>query len=537
MTHLLRCVRDLASGLALPEVGIDVEYASSLVDQAIEVTEALVRRRVSQKFYSLRLRVVEECLGPFAKDAISYAAEDEARVIQIVQKANVALSDSMQMVDDTIRSVLTGGVVISSVKGVDYEMIKAAVKGSCTRFALWLASALERLAGLESSDPKCLIETLPPNADAEDDMVAGETLPIQATDLTSSDDMSDVSDDVDATEDKVEASLCDLLSQLNDEASVTVLSDFTLAIAEMCRLAERSVMENINQSIQTSGQDGKRAHKSSDIFQTGGTANAPKSSADQDNITPSRFNLAASRVLVLYATKRGFDAATVACGGFSTMALSTKSVAPRTPRKEICQLLEVVKMTCLDCANVFGGERRADPIPEFLEQDDFEAAPSPALSRKSFGGIKGLQLDVERMFMETVPVYPHPLKPIEFTRNEMVMIVMKVAFRALVEQVRVSRFTGTGYRQLQVDIALLRHLIPHYIADEKLSDGMNGRTILSNLLNDVLDNAGERCLDDSVGGQDTFTNAEGTPVTPDVIVRDFFSSDEDAPNRRFVIED
>ena len=191
-------------------------------------------------------------------------------------------------------------------------------------------------------------------------------------------------------------------------------------------------------------------------------------------------------------------------------------------------------MTCLDCANVFGGERRADPVPEFLEQDDFEAAPSPALSRKSFGGIKGLQLDVERMFMETVPVYPHPLKPIEFTRNEMVIIVMKV---------RLSNRSASrdslilGYQQLQVDVALLRHLIPHYIAGEELSDGMNGRTILSNLLNDVLDNAGERCLDDSVGGQDTFTNAEGTPATPDVIVRDFFASDEDAPNRRFVIED
>jgi hypothetical protein len=82
MTHLLRCVRDLASGLALPEVGIDVEYTSSLM------TAALLRTRVSQKFYSLRLRIVEECLGSFAKDAISYAAQDEARVIQTISISN-----------------------------------------------------------------------------------------------------------------------------------------------------------------------------------------------------------------------------------------------------------------------------------------------------------------------------------------------------------------------------------------------------------------------------------------------------------------
>jgi hypothetical protein len=142
-----------------------------------------------------------------------------------------------------------------------------------------LASALERLAGLESGDPKSLIETLPPNRDAEDDMAVEETPPMPASGLTALDDMSDLSDDADTTEDKVEASLCDLLSQLNDEASVTALSDFTLAIVEMCRLAERSVIGNINQSIQTSGQDGKRAHKSSDIFQIGGTASAPKSNA------------------------------------------------------------------------------------------------------------------------------------------------------------------------------------------------------------------------------------------------------------------
>jgi hypothetical protein len=142
------------------------------------------------------------------------------------------------MVDDTIRSVLAGRVVISSAKGVDHEMVKATVKGSCTRFALWLASALQRLAVLESSDPKCLIETLPPNADTEDDMVSEETPPMSTTGLTASDDMSDVSDDVDATEDKVVASLFDLLSHLNDEASVTVLSDFCLRLQKCAGYAE-----------------------------------------------------------------------------------------------------------------------------------------------------------------------------------------------------------------------------------------------------------------------------------------------------------
>jgi hypothetical protein len=53
--------------LALPEVAIDVELASSLVDQTVGLTKTMVRRRVDQKFYTLRLRVTNDCLAPFVK--------------------------------------------------------------------------------------------------------------------------------------------------------------------------------------------------------------------------------------------------------------------------------------------------------------------------------------------------------------------------------------------------------------------------------------------------------------------------------------
>ncbi len=39
LSILIQSVRELASGLALPEVGINPEFASGLVDQAMNLTE------------------------------------------------------------------------------------------------------------------------------------------------------------------------------------------------------------------------------------------------------------------------------------------------------------------------------------------------------------------------------------------------------------------------------------------------------------------------------------------------------------------
>jgi hypothetical protein len=47
---LLESVQQFSSGLALPEVAIDEVLASSLVEQTVQISEAMVRRRVDQKF-------------------------------------------------------------------------------------------------------------------------------------------------------------------------------------------------------------------------------------------------------------------------------------------------------------------------------------------------------------------------------------------------------------------------------------------------------------------------------------------------------
>jgi hypothetical protein len=104
------------------------------------------------------------------------------------------------------------------------------------------------------------------------------------------------------------------------------------------------------------------------------------------------------------------------------------------------------------------------------------------------------------MFSKKVPIYPNPSTILEFDRDTVVTIVMKVAFRAMVEQVRTCTFSPSGYRQLQVDVALLRHMIPHYIREDFLADGTNACGSMENILDDVMTNAGERCIDDDCIG-------------------------------------
>eukprot|EP00545_Synedropsis_sp_CCMP1620_P013206 CAMPEP_0119005550 /NCGR_PEP_ID=MMETSP1176-20130426/1791_1 /TAXON_ID=265551 /ORGANISM="Synedropsis recta cf, Strain CCMP1620" /LENGTH=1090 /DNA_ID=CAMNT_0006957377 /DNA_START=16 /DNA_END=3288 /DNA_ORIENTATION=+ len=533
MTHLLRAVRDLASGLALPDVGIDVDFASGLVEQAVVVTETMVRRRVAQKFINLRCSVVLECLAPFAKDAIAHVSESEsARVVEIVQMASVALSDGLQLVDDTVKSILTGGVVVSDLKGVDYAMVKEAVQGCCRRFAMWLATTLEILAGCESSDRNVTIEAAEiveelTEESNEDSAMQGASDTHMAT---REDDMSEMQEE--NLNEKVDSSLDELLLELEKSSTAKTHSDLILAISEMCRLAQRSVMENISQSINSTASGGRKHNRNSDIFASSGPSAKMNRLSEQDCKASERFMLAASRVLTLYAMNRGADAALFACKKFHVFANEDGEDLPASPRSAMINVLQVAKETSIDCANVFGGEKFAGPVPDAPpdEMDAFNTGGSPYKSKSLTGlsAIKGLSLDVERMFTEKVPTFPHPSRIVDFSRNSVVFIVLKVAFNALVEQVRTCTFQTKGYRQLQVDAILLRYLLPHYVKDDVHEEGTNAKTILENVLNDVMANAGARCKDfDCVGQDKVYNPMTGETTTLQSIVRDFMSDKEE----------
>jgi len=82
----------MASGLALPNIGLGMELASGLVNSTVRITEETVRRRVTQNFGVLRVRMLRNYVGPFARGVIEKESlgGGGGRVERTVQAGNVA---------------------------------------------------------------------------------------------------------------------------------------------------------------------------------------------------------------------------------------------------------------------------------------------------------------------------------------------------------------------------------------------------------------------------------------------------------------
>lgn len=409
--------------------------------------------------------------------------------MQIARMASVALSDAMQLVDDTVRSILaTANDEInesssSSSKNEDYIMLKVAVEQSTQRFANWLAEAMETMAGCESSEPGRVINAFPDpsgQGGAVEEMIKTITVTVSALprDL--------YGEEKDDLTQFVEDCMARMLATVAATGSAPAKSNFTLAIGEMCREAERKVMDDIAQSIAThTGSSNKqRGAKAAGLFATGPGGSGSKSSSPSSD----RFRLAASRVLSLYAMNRGSEAAGFLCSTLTDLS-EDGQINVDGPRRCSWTALTVVKTACIECGDLFGSSKRADPISDNLE-DEY---PSLTAGRQQQAFRSGLVSDVERMFAEKVVVYPNPFEILEPQRNAVIAVVLKVAFKAVVEDVRLIRFSIDGYRQLLVDLEFLKFMITHYVGDEHFSDGSNARSILESLLKEAQKCAKDRC--------------------------------------------
>lgn len=547
MTLLLEGVRQLASGLALQDVAVDNDLASSLIDQTVSLTETMVRRRVDQQFLSLRQRVIDDCLAPLARSAIleqeESKAEEEQPLLHVVQLASVALSDALQLVDDTVRSILatteesTTTIISEDVAIMDSTpptatssdsgMLLEAVEQSTKRFAFWFAATMEILSGCEASHPKLMVQV-----DSEEAKRKLDTDTASSYDTVGSMDESHDGDDLettlalaeDSTDPVLEKALLDLMEEISQRQETrdgNLESNMILAIAEMCRVAERSVMENIMQSISLHGGVRGKQRKAKS-FEVGSAFN--NNTGDTNNPISARFRLAASRILSLYAINRGAAAADCLCDeSMKDKFTKEEGEVSESPRAGVLRVLEAVKATCQDCADLFGGSKMAGPIPENLEDEFISLTMSHAKS--------GLAIDVERMFAEKIVVYPHPNDVIDFQRNAVVVLILKVALKALVENSRHVIFSLSGYRQLMIDMEFIKFLLPHYVKDEFLADGSNSVSVLQALLTEATSAARKRCRAVSELGeeQEEMNVARGA-------IREFMADNADGVVKRFVIE-
>jgi vacuolar protein sorting-associated protein 51 len=519
---LVQNVQELASGLVDPSVAINADFAAKFVDQAIELAESVLRRRVDRKFYDLRLAVVRDCLVPFVNRAVgernNAIRDGKPALPPIVQLSSSTLSDCLQMVDDTIRSIFAD----SSTASDDLFDLKDATQGSTFRFASWLANSFEVLAGGDLSDAKYVTEA--PLVDQSD--VGGNESRLDGLDIVTdapivtSDDFDDFSD----------AELLDLLLAARNDLmndSGVVSSDFILAIADLCRVSEVSVPDSIEQSFSSHLGVGKKRSLRG-IFPVDKPSSAMKTQTEDSEIRKF-FRLAGSRVLVQFAMNAGTDTISILNKHLPDLTMKPDDADPTEPSEMAVGILSTAKTTALECANILGGPGRAGPIPPWDDRARNVGLSTTALlgSRKS-----GLQLDVERMFKETVTIYPHPSEILESSRNAVLFLFFKTAFRNLFEGARLFTFSAGGYRQLQVDLRFLQHMIPHYMSSEYSVNGANGCSALATLLNDVQEVLDNRCVDDAC------CRSEDLARQASEIVKRFMTSvDDSSIASQFIITD
>lgn len=518
LSMLVLHVRNLASSLTLLRVGITDENASKLVDQVLELTESMVRRRVDRKFYDLRISISKDCLVQFAARAVAakekVSNEEKEALPSIIHIASSTLSDCLQLVDDTIRSILSEGTsVTESIE--DLPDLKSAVHVSTYQFANWLANAFEMLAGEESTDSRCIAdapfeEDESFNDENTDEMDFPARSGSTALDLSAGNDLQ----------------IFEFLGQakeiLQSGNEGCLHPDFLLSIFELCRLSEASVPENLEQSL--SAHLGGSKKKNKIMFPT--SAPADNNRRDDDEIS-KRFRIAASRVLVLYVNDRATFVSNVYVKYLLDMAGNVSDETQLHPSSSALAVLSTAKKIALECARVFGEPSRGGPVPEWEENILSDITSSTALSRKS-----GLLLDVERIFKEKVLIYPHPSETVNNTRNAVLFLFFKIIFRWNFENARLCLFSASGYQQMLIDNLLLQHMIPHYINLEYSEKSLNCCTCLKRLLDEVVEVIGDRCNDESIVQSDAVRHGARD------IVRDFLISlDGSSVAEQFVIRE
>ena len=496
------------------EVHLNVDFTNRLMQQAIDLASSLVRRRVDNQFRSLRYSVVNDCLLPFANRIVkereriissgSDKNDDESNMNQvlpeIIRIASSTLSDSLQLVDDTIRSIFSDSTSSTSTTiddkasnaGTVPSDVQDAVQASTYRLVSWLANTFEVIVGGDPTDY---------NHIAEAQQQAREDIGSNNDAITLSNKAVAYESIGDSCEDELLALLYTARDQIYEECDGTIHSDIVLAMIELCRLSETLVPQQIEQSLQYGGGKKKSVTSQRDLFPSSQEGTISTASITRKNgnssshlLISKRFQVAGSRIFSILIMNTAFEASHRL---LSTVNSESAELDGQRPSDNVLAVVQYAKSLSLQCATLFGGTKRAGPVPIWDEtifnSGSMISAAGMLSNRKS-----GLYLDVERMFKEKVTIYSHPSDVLEYSRDTALFIYFKIVLRSWYENIREyasTTFSSNEYMQMQIDIIFIKYIIPHYLSNDyhdHNNNGTNGRTALTTLMNDVLEAVDDR---------------------------------------------
>jgi hypothetical protein len=148
-------VRELASGLALPEVGLPVKMCGNLVDKTTELCDSLIQQYITAHFYRLEAKITSNRLVPFTKSVLELSskrfmvpARDEI-VKELPPLAHALVGEVLQTCETAISDIASH---LFSAR-IEHSVLQATVQRKSHEFGFWLASTLEVFGGCDDTIP------------------------------------------------------------------------------------------------------------------------------------------------------------------------------------------------------------------------------------------------------------------------------------------------------------------------------------------------------------------------------------------------
>lgn len=198
----------------------------------------------------------------------------------------------------------------------------------------------------------------------------------------------------------------------------------------------------------------------------------------------------ASELLQWVARYYGDQLCSLLDKGFRVTSWSEMDEEPRSVQEMAVAVVETALRSGKELALALGDLQYQSRTSSRSSTDSFRRRSGGAL-RSRGAGVSGMSLDVERIFAKNVPIFSSP--PNDVTAQWFVAGMLRMAFKAFAEWVRLEELSVAGLQQIQLNAEFLRvAALSHLGVDSSQQEE------LESLLSDLLTSARERATKDSL---------------------------------------
>jgi hypothetical protein len=468
LAYLVKAAREMASGMTLPEVGLEVELAGLMVDQTLEMCDGLIKQHIASHFNHLRSRVLSKCIIPFVvKVANLFEPEtigdekDSTPFNGLALIGQAMMNEAMETTDTVI-----AGLVAALCPGPrEKSTVQRLVQEETQAFSRWFMTILKVVAGCEDCAGGALLRVLTGQSKGVEsggmDQAQGKKRERALSSCFVPD--PEISSILSLVHRLDNAPCSDGAAHTAALGTSMLANNLPLAVGIACQEAQDHFSGKMIQAVVSVSNDTIPGLEEFAI------------AIDED------LRRVANDCLSTFIVDVGDYAVSKVARDFQEGQSSVEEES-LAPGPYIIELLKLKKDSCLELAKVFGFSTNFPPIVIVSTNNVMQLQAYSASGYRA--NASGLQMDVERMFAEKVAIHT----AVDFHQDSVASLTLRIALKGVIECARASFYTAYGYQQIQIDAELVRHVAPHFVSE---SDTL----VIACLLDDLLCTTASRCSD------------------------------------------